>query len=66
MKHELDWPDKPIPWQDRLPRGSRALTPVCDLCQRPPEPGSALCNGCADRVWCAERDAAETNEGEVR
>jgi hypothetical protein len=49
---ELVWPDKP--------------EVVCDLCHRSPEPNSALCAGCADRVWCAERDAAETNEGEVR
>lgn len=57
---ELVWPDKPIPWQ-----GSRALAPVCDLCDRPPEPNSALCAGCADRAWCAERDAAE-DQGEMR
>lgn len=45
---ELAWPDKP------------AVT--CDMCSRAPEPGSALCAGCADRVWMAERDATEDPE----
>lgn len=63
---ELSWPDKPIPWQDRLPR-SRPLTPrkeaavlnlnACDMCGDQTYGGSALCEDCA--VVVTEREEAE-------
>lgn len=49
MTEPMDWPHVP---KHRDPDR-------CDHCHRDAEPGSALCAGCADRVWCAERDAAE-------
>jgi hypothetical protein len=34
----------------------------CDRCDRDAEPGSALCAGCEDDQWWAEKMAAEDKE----
>jgi hypothetical protein len=36
----------------------------CDRCDREPQPGSALCAGCADEIYWTERMAAEDNNDE--
>lgn len=49
---DMDWPDKP----------KHRADPTCDRCHRQPEPGSALCAGCADDDYWAAKDAAEEAE----
>lgn len=47
---ELSWPDKPIPWQDRLPQGSRPVTLCADCETRPADMADDLCPECRDAV----------------
>lgn len=44
---DLDWPDKPTPWQDRLP-ASKPVT-LCVACEtNPADMADTLCAPCRD------------------
>ena len=45
------WPDVPEPAR-------------CDRCQREPAPGSALCAGCEDDQYWADKERAEDKENQ--